>query len=547
MYLDITKSGKYRRVLLRDSYRENGKVKHHTIANLSKCTAEEIEAIRLALKHKKHLEQLAGTGDQNIRQGYSVGAVLVLYAVAERLRIIDALGTSRQGKLALWQVLARVISQGSRLSATRLASTHAACDALDMPGFNEDSLYENLKWLSTNQTEIEDCLMRSSCRVAPPALYLYDVTSSYLEGEHNFYGAFGYNRDGKKGKRQIVIGLLCDQDGAPLSIEVFHGNTGDVETFSSQIRKVKHRFGAREVVLVGDRGMIKSEQVKDILGNGFHYITAITKPQIEKLLKEGTFDMSLFDSPLAEVTVPGEGVRYILRRNPLRADEVAAGRQRKMNAVGKLADAQSKYLAEHPKAHGDVAERKVTAYIEKLKMSELLTVRKDGRTLLVETDADAVREAAKLDGCYVIKTDVPPEAATREIVHDRYKDLAKVEWAFRTSKTGELEVRPIYVRTKDSTRGHVFVVMLSYLIVRELAKCWNRLEITVEEGIRELDTLCTYLVETDGKVLCQKIPEPRDSTKRLIEAVGVTIPEVIVARGIRVATRKKLVDSRKRT
>jgi len=124
--------------------------------------------------------------------------------------------------------------------------------------------------------EIEDRLMKSNCRTAPPSLYLYDVTSSHLEGEHNFYGAFGYNRDGKKGKRQIVIGPLCDQDGAPLSIEVSHGNTGDVETFSSQIRKVKSRFGGGEVVLVGDRGMIKSEQVKDILGNGLHYITACT-------------------------------------------------------------------------------------------------------------------------------------------------------------------------------------------------------------------------------------------------------------------------------
>lgn len=545
MYLDISQSDKYRRVLLRNSYRENGKVKHSTIANLSQCSDEEIEAFRLALKHKKQLEKLAEAGKQELRQGFSVGAVLVLHRIAKRLGIVDALGSTRQGKLALWQVIARVISQGSRLSATRLAGTHGTCDILGLASFNEDSLYENLKWISSNQYKIEDSLAAINHRVTPSSLYLYDVTSSYLEGEHNYYGAFGYNRDKKRGKKQIVIGLLCDESGVPLSIEVFPGNTGDVDTFSSQIIKVKDRFSAKNVVLVGDRGMIKSEQIKDILDNGFHYITAITKPQIEKLLKDGTFDMSLFDNELAEISIPEDGIRYVLRRNPIRAEEVAATRMNKVKSINSFAAKKAQYLADHPKAHPDIAEKKVEDYIKKLKLNDFIKTQRENRSISVVIDSESLEETCKLDGCYVIKTDLPAAVAAKEIVHDRYKDLSQVEWAFRTSKTGELEIRPIFVRTKDSTRGHVFVVMLSYMIVKELARCWNQINVTVDEGVRELDALCTYLVEANGKVLCQKVIKPNESTERLINAAGVIIPEVIISKGIKVATRKKLSENRK--
>ena len=203
--------------------------------------------------------------------------------------IEGALGTSRQGKLALWQVIARVIDQGSRLSAVRLAGSQAACDVLGLESFNEDDLYANLDWLAEHQGAIEDRLFRAMAGGCgdSPGLYLYDVTSSYLEGECNELSAFGYNRDGKKGKRQVVIGLLCDGVGRPLSIEVFAGNTQDAATLASQVRKVAERFGGGAVTFVGDRGMIKGKQVEDLAEHGFHYITAITKPQVESLLKAG--------------------------------------------------------------------------------------------------------------------------------------------------------------------------------------------------------------------------------------------------------------------
>ena len=293
MYVDTSKSqGKYVRHLLRENYRENGKIKHRTIANISRCSDEEIEAIRLALKHKKDLSSLASLNHSvSLCQGLSVGAAWLVYDIARQLGITKALGPSREGKLALWQIIARVIDQGSRLSAVRLAGSHAACDILALDIFNEDDLYANLDWLYTKQVVIENRLLKQTYPDKRPELFLYDVTSSYLEGTCNELGAFGYNRDGKKGKKQIVIGLLCDEIGRPISIEVFAGNTHDTGTFATQIRKVAERFGGGEVTFVGDRGMIKSHQVKDLLGHGFHYITAITKPQIESLLAKGTIQM----------------------------------------------------------------------------------------------------------------------------------------------------------------------------------------------------------------------------------------------------------------
>src|SRR6476659_3139348 len=306
MYIDtshITRGGKtYTRHLLRESFRANGKVLHRTIANVSHCSEAEIEALRLALRHKGELEHLGTIQDAiTLTQGLSFGAVWTVYHVARRLGIAQALGTTRAGKLALWQVMARVIDQGSRLSAVGLAMSHPACDVLGVDTFDEEALYENLDWLAGAQAAIEDRLFAQRTKTKPVNLFLYDVTSSYLEGTHNALAAFGYNRDGKKGKMQIVIGLLCDEDGHPVSIEVFPGNTQDPRTVAAQLTKVKSRFGAKEITFVGDRGMIKSQQIADLAKQGFHYITAITKPQIEKLLRTGTFQMELFDQELAEV------------------------------------------------------------------------------------------------------------------------------------------------------------------------------------------------------------------------------------------------------
>jgi len=534
----------YTRHLLREAYREGGRVKHRTIANLSHCSAVEVEAIRLALQHKEELAaMLAAGGGAKLTQGPSVGAVLVLVGLAQQLGITAALGSSRQGKLALWQVLARVIDQGSRLSAVRLAGQHAACDVLGLEGFNEDTLYANLDWLCDQQAAIEDRLFQSLDPGDPPGLFLYDVTSSYFEGTQNALAAFGYNRDGKRGKKQITLGLLCNGAGVPLSIEVFPGNTGDPKTVASQVRKVAARFGGGAVTFVGDRGMLRSDPIEDVLAHGFHYITAITKPQIDTLLADGVLDMSLFDQTLGEVTTDA-GVRYVLRRNPVRAAEISAARDDKLAALQRLVAQQNAYLAAHPKATIDKARQRVLARSAQFRVDAWVAVETEARTLSLALDPAARADAARLDGCYVLKTDLPAAVVTKEVVHARYRSLAWVEQAFRTSKTVELELRPIHVRLEARTRAHAFVVMLAYRLVQVLADRWRALDVTVGEGIAALAQLCAIDVTVGGQTHCAQVPAPRELLRQLVEATGLTLPAAIPRTGAIVATRKKLPSRR---
>jgi hypothetical protein len=563
MYLDRCKvrlRGKtYTRILLRQSYRHEGKVKHRTLANLSKCSAQELKAIELALKHKHDLSNLtaevtpaatSGRGDPpptsaqvSLRQGLSIGAVAVLEGVARELGITRALGPARQGRLALWQVIARAIDQGSRLSAVRLATHHAGCDLLGLAAFNEDDLYANLTWLSKQQRRIEKRLFEALHPDKKPALFLYDVTSSYLEGSQNELGAFGYNRDGKRGKKQIVLGLLCDPSGTPLSIEVFAGNVSDPKTVAAQIKKVVTQFGGGEVTFVGDRGMLKGAQLEQLVKAGFHYITAITKPQIEGLLKAGVFQRDLFAESLAEVM---EGtVRYVGRRNPTRAAEIEATRADKLLRLEQKVKGCNDYLTAHPRASLQTRLKALSKEVEKLKLQGWVGVKAaETRLLALEIDQPAQDEEAKLDGCYVLKTDLSAEQASKEVVHERYKDLALVEQAFRTAKTVQLEMRPIHVRREVSTRGHALVVMLAYRLVRELAQRWRELDLTVAEGLQKLSSLCAIEVVVGGRNACLQLPEPSAEVARLIELARVGLPKMFRSGGVKVATKKKLPEHR---
>jgi hypothetical protein len=548
MYIDtshITRGGKtYTRHLLRESYRANGKVLHRTLANLSHCSAAEIEAMRLALRHKEDLEHLGTIQDAiTLQQGMSFGAVWTVYHVARRLGIAQALGTTREGKLALWQVIARVIDQGSRLSAVRLAMAHAACDVLGLGTFDEDALYENLDWLAGAQARIEERLFAQRQKTKPASLFLYDVTSSYLEGTQNELAAFGYNRDGKKGKRQIVIGLLCDEDGHAVSLEVFPGNTQDPQTFAAQLNKVKARFGVHEITFVGDRGMIKGQQIDDLAQQGLHYITAITKPQIEKLLRTGTFQLELFEQELAEV-LADEGVRYVLRRNPVRAQEVRDTRHAKLATLQAHVAKQNQYLTDHPRANAQGALQKLVARAEKLRIADWVELTVAERALTLTVQEDAQTEAAKLDGCSVLKTDLTPAQAPKEMVHDRYKDLASVEHAFRTCKTAHLEVRPIFLRLAERTRAHAFVVMLAYQIIQYLASCWSPFDCTVEEGLHALTTLCLVEVAPKKAPSYHCIPTPRAFIAQLLRSADIKLPKVFSLSGTRVSTKKNLQSER---
>jgi len=543
MYIDTTTSKRgskvYVRHLLRTSYREDGKVKHKTLLNLSSCSDDEIAALKLALKHKGNLTSLASLDDIETTLGKRIGAVWTLNTIAQRVGIVKALGNDTPAKLALLQVIARCAEQGSRLSAVRFAMRHALCEILGIKKLDENDLYENLAWLAEHQEEIEKKLFALRFPNTVPTLFLYDVTSSYLEGDCNEMADWGYNRDKKKGKKQIVVGLLTGPDGLPVAVRVFEGNTTDTKTVAEQVRILAESFGVKNVTLVGDRGMLKGPQI-EALPDDFRYITAITKPQIQKMLGKGTMQYELFTDHVCEVD--DGGVRFILRRNPIRAEQIAMSRESKRDSIVKVAEAQTKYLTEHPRAKASKALGKVTAKIEKLKAGNWLTATEKDRVISVETDEDALSQAALLDGCYVVKSDVPKEDADAQTLHDRYCDLEMVERSFRTMKMSHLEMRPVFVTKRVSTQGHVFVVMLALLLQRELERCWVDMDITVEEGIDELASI--HMQEIKLGATIQNIPKPTKLGQQLLDNAAVTLPTVIPKTTANVHTKKKLPSER---
>ena len=509
----------------------------------SKCDEDEIEAIKFALANKKYLATLKAPNKAvKTRQGLSVGAVWLLHQLAKRLGIVKAMGRSVNAKLSLWMVISAVIGSVSRLSATRLAQSHAACDILGLDSFCEDDLYSAMDWLSDHQQAIEKRLFNDRYQHKKPNLYLYDVTSSYLEGDQNELGEYGYNRDGKKGKKQIVIGLLTDDEGQPISCEVFRGNTRDTTTFKNQVDKVAQRFGIEEVTFVGDRGMIKSAQIRDLSEEKYHYITALSKPEIETLLKNDVVQIDFFDETVCEVEF--KRVRYIYRRNPVRVMEIRDNRQSKLRKLQALCAQKVKYLTEHPKAKVDVAKRLIEEKAKKLKINTWVRVNTQGRNLSIVIKDTELEQEEKLDGCYVIKTDLSVETSSKQTVHDRYKSLAEVEWAFRTMKTSLLHIRGIFVRKANRTRAHVFTIMLAYLIAYQLRRLWQKIEFTVEEGIDELSSLCATEVLI-GDVSIQTVPAPRELGELLLKEANVTLPDAIPSRKVKVFTRKKLVEERR--
>jgi len=542
MYIDVSKSGKYRRVLLRESYRENGKVKKRTVGNLSDCSNEEIFAIQVALKDAEKLPKiLAESKDVKLLCGKSVGAAFVAVDMAEKTGVKEALGNTKDGKLALWQVVARLLEQGSRLSAVRLHEQHALVEAIGIESeFCEDDLYKNLAWLAEHQAEIEDRLFKNFQKKHPNSpvdLFLYDVTSNYFEGQHNELSAFGYNRDGKK---QIVIGLLCDKHGHPVSVQVFPGNTCDTKTFKDQIDKIATRFKIDNVTMVGDRGMIKSPQQDDLTSAKFNYITALTNKQISVLEKQGVIQLELFEDKICEIKT--EDKRYVLRRNPVRATEIENSRMSKESCLRKLVIGRNKYLQEHSKAKPETALKMVSEKIKKLKCKWLNAEIRSNKLVLI-CDTEILEDISRFDGCYVITTNLNETRASSDEIHMAYKNLAKVERAFRESKTGHLELRPIHVRTKLSTRGHVFVVMLAYLLRMEFQQIWKQIDTTVEEGLNQLSKLCSVKISKGGHINVERIPSADGRVLELLTKANCSLPETIISRYINVSTRKKLATA----
>ena len=459
----------YTSTILAESYRKEGKMKRRIIANLTKVPQDIVEGIKNFLKTGPDFS----FSSIPYSQGKSCGALIVIKEIAKRLGITKHLGNDNEAKLAIFQIAARIMTQKSRLFASSAwQKDQAVSEVLGLDKFNEDNLYRNLDWLCDKQAEIEDKLFAEKSKGSSiTEIYLYDVTSSYFEGDCNELSAYGYNRDGKKGKKQIVIGLLCDKDGDPISVQVFKGNTSDPKTVEPQLKKLKDRFGIKKVVFVGDNGMIKSSQISEITKENYNFITSITKAQIERLVKDGVIQYDLFDGELAEVE--HEGIRYILRRNPIRAEGIEANRKERLLWLENKMEHENKYLNDHKRAKVEKALKRIELLITNYKFNKIISVTISDEKLVYTINKEALAEQGKFDGCYVVKTDLSREVADTCTVHERYKDLANVELAFRTLKTGLEEVRPIFVRKASRTRGHVFVCMLAYKIVKYI---WDNIK-----------------------------------------------------------------------
>jgi len=516
-------------ILIRESYRDHGKVKSHTLANISNWDPARIEALRRALRGD--FDHLAAA-DPTV--GPVFGLLYVLGRVAEGLGITAALGKSRLGKLALFLVLARLAHQGSRLSAVRWAEDHAVAEVLGLSPFDEDDLYAALDDLCARQEKIERTLYQRYLkgRGAPPALFLYDITSSYLEGEHNALGEYGYNRDGKRGKLQIVIGLLTDHEGEPLAVRVFAGNTSDPVTVADQIKLVKEQFGVEELVFVGDRGMVKSKGKQILKDADLRYITALTDPQIRRLLAEGTLQLGLFHEKVCEVEA--DGVRYLLRKNESEAEREKHRLQDKLAKLTGKIERRNRQVEVSARCQPEAGSRQLQAWMVRHKLTGLVELRLEARVLTLVKNEAAIERALELAGCYVVTSDVPKDKMSGQEVHDSYVGLQKVERDFRAMKTGLLEVRPVFVRKESRTRGHVFACMLALKISREMER---RLQaafgttdsdphtITLPDAFASLSRLCLLHYPIDADTTVTRLPRPDVRQKEILTAIGVALPE----------------------
>ena len=546
------KHGKsYTSILLRESYRVGSIVKSRTLAVLTRVPAHVLAAVRRAIAQPADsLSDVAdsSTGSLRLRQAESFGALWAVDQVAQRLGIEKALGVTWEAELSYWQVLARVLRPGTSLLAmVRLATTCAAAALLGWQrAFNEDDLYANGTWLEGRHAVVERRLWEARPTQRKDQLFLYDVTSSYLEGDYNALAAWGYNRDRKEGKKQVVVGLLTDSQGEPVSIQVYRGNTNDLKTFAQQVQKVKKELGCQGVTLVGDRGMIRTDQKEVAQKAEFHYITALTKPQIEKLLADKVLQMEFFEEKVHEV-VSEEGRRFVLRRNPARQEELKQTRKQKQQALEDGLKKANTYLDEHPRAKLATQRRKLATRLESFKVESWLKLHVCKQRLVLKVNNHALQAAAQLDGCYAVETDLKASQANTQTVHDRYKDLAYVERDFRTLKSGHLEFRPWFVCTEDNTQAHALTSMLALKVRRHLEQAWWLLELTVEEGLRELEKLCVMeLVHPQsGEVVARQVPQPNALQKQLLDALKLELPACVPEARVRVGTRKKINKVRK--
>ena len=456
-------------ILLRESYRDAGKIKKRTIANLSDWPTEIVEGLRTLLKGGK-----VAPADQEsiiVRRALPHGHVAAVLGTLRNIGLDRMLGPPRNRcrDLVIAMLVARLIAPTSKLATARmldpLTASSSLGEVLGLGPVDEDELYVALDWLGERQEAIEKALARK--HLHDGTLVLYDVSSSYVEGRCCELAELGYNRDGKKGKLQIVYGLLCAADGCPVAIEVFEGDTGDPRTLAAQIDKVKKRFALERVALVGDRGMITQARLDaEIAPAGLDWITALRAPAIRTLVEAGALQMSLFDQrDMAAITSPDyPGERLIVCRNP----DLARERTRKREDLLAATEADLAVIAaavrraRNPlRGEAEIA-LKVGAVVNRHKVAKHFELSIGEASFSFHRKTEAIAAEAALDGIYVVRTNLPKKLLDDAATVGAYKSLARVERAFRALKTVDIHLRPIFHWTTPRVRAHVLLCMLAY-------------------------------------------------------------------------------------
>ncbi len=464
------KGKEYATYLLRRSVRVGKKVKKETVANLSHLPEELIRIIRRYLKG----EAFAGAGESfRIDRSLPHGHVAAVLGTLRRLGLEKLLGKkpSRRRTLTVGMIAARILEPSSKLAVAGHLNAETSCtslgEVLGAESVDVDELYHTMDWLIQRQSGIEDALAER--HLTDGSLMLYDVTSVYFEGRTCPLAGLGHNRDGKKGKLQIVVGLLCNAEGRPVSVQVFRGNTGDPKTLLPQIEKIRSRFDLSRVVLVGDRGMITEARLReDVRPAGLDWITALRAPSIRQLVDCGSLQLSLFDeTDLAEISGPAyPGERLIVCKNPLLAEDRARTRMELIKATEKHLDTIVQATMRHArKLKGkDKIALRVGKVVNRAKVGKYFNLNITDNSFGYSRNEERISQDARLDGFYVIRTSVPEQDLTAQGTVRCYKSLAKVERAFQSLKSADLRVRPIHHRLEDRVKAHVFICMLAYYV-----------------------------------------------------------------------------------
>ncbi|WP_324668053.1 IS1634 family transposase [Geochorda subterranea] len=515
--------------LLRQTYREGGKVKHRTLANLSHLPEAVLELVRRALRG----EPVAPVPQTvKIRQSRQHGAVAAVVGTIRQLGL-DQVLYSRSAdwvRLALAVVVMRILRPSSKLGGTLWWTTTTLPQLLRLPHNGEDvnDVYRAMDELLARQAAIEAKLARR--HLTPNAMVLYDLTSVYLEGKTCPLARFGYNRDKKRGKKQFCVGLLTNDEGCPVAVEVFPGDVGDPETLRAQIARVRARFGIEYVVFVGDRGMIVKARLSDLEAVGFGWITALRAPEIQKLRDEGFFQPGLFDRrDLAEIADPERpGERLVVCYNPLVAEERRQKREALLLATEReLAKIEARVRRRRRKPlTADEIGVAVGKVLRRWKVGKHFQLEiRDGHFAFRRKEASIAREA-ELDGFYVLRTNVPADRMEPAKVQATYKSLRALEQNFRTMKSA-LDLRPVYHRLEDRVRAHAFLCMLALYVRWHMERALEPLlaedpRQSFEGLMMQLETLQRHTVEVAGQEI-QMLGEPEPLHQRIFQLLGVPL------------------------